>query len=123
MNEKTYKEIIDMFNLAQYSDKITSDGGYVLKDDWFESICGYRTYKRLTKSNIRTEDDRKLYNDKKYNWPAGSMILYSIDAGQFEEGYWATRKEDAIKMLSKRLKEYKERQIKNQLKNIEKDFK
>lgn len=65
MNEKTYKEIIDMFNLAQYSDKITSDGGYVLKDDWFESICGYRTYKRLTKSNIRTEDDRKLYNDKK----------------------------------------------------------
>lgn len=121
MNEKTYKEIVDMFNLDQYSDKITSDGGYV--HDWFKSICGYRSYKRLTKSHIRTEDDRKLYNDKKYNWPAGSMILYSIKTGQFEEGYWATRKEDAIKMLSKRLKEYKERQIKNQLKNIEKDFK
>ena len=122
MNKKTYKEIIDMFNLAQYSDKITSDGGYVLKDDWFESICGYRSYKRLTKSNIRTEDDRKLYNDKKYNWPAGSMILYSIEVGQFEEGYWATRKEDGIKMLAKRLKEYKELKVKKQLENIEKDF-
>lgn len=122
MTEKTYKEIVEMFNLAQYSDKITSDGGYFIKGDWFESICGYRTYQRLTKSNIRTEDDRKLYNNKKYNWAAGSMILYSIKEGQFEEGCWATRKEDAIKMLAKRLKEYKELQIKNQLKNIEKDF-
>ena len=122
MNEKTYKEIIDMFYLAQYSDKITSDGGYIIKGDWFQSICGYRSYKRLKKNHIRTEDDRKLYNNKKYNWPAGSMILFSIEAGQFEEGYWATRKEDAIKMLSKRLKELKERQIKKQLKNIEKDF-
>ena len=122
MNEKTYKEIIDMFNLPQYSDKITSDGGYIIKGNWFQSICGYRSYKRLTKRNIRTEDDRKLYNNKNYNWPAGSMILFSMERGQFEEGYWATRKEDAIKMLSKRLKEYKERQIKTQLKNIEKDF-
>lgn len=122
MNKKTYKEIIDMFNLAQYSDKITSDGGYIIKGDWFQSICGYRTYKRLTKNHIRTEDDRKLYNNKNYNWPAGSMILFSIEAGQFEEGYWATRKEDAIKMLSKRLKELKELRIKTQLKNIEKDF-
>ena len=122
MNEKTYKEIVDMFNLAQYSDKITSDGGYVIKGDWFQSICGYRSYKRLTKNHIRTEDDRKLYNNKNYNWPAGSMILFSIEACQFEDGYWATRKEDAIKMLSKRLKELKERQIKKQLKNIEKDF-
>ena len=122
MNKKTYKEIVDMFNLAQYSDKITSDGGYFIKGDWFESICGYRSYKRLTKNHIRTEDDKKLYNDKNYNWPAGSMILFSMERGQFEEGYWATSKEDAIKMLSKRLKEYKERQIKNQLKNIEKDF-
>ena len=122
MNEKTYKEIIDMFNLPQYSDKITSDGGYIIKGDWFQSICGYRSYKRLTKKHIRTEDDRKLYNNKNYNWPAGSMILFSMERGQFEEGFWATRKEDAIKMLSKRLKEYKERQIKTQLKNIEKDF-
>lgn len=122
MTEKTYKEIVDMFNLAQYSDNLSSDGGYVIKGDWFDSICGYRSYKRLTKSNIRTEDDIKLYNDKKYNWPAGSMILYSMEAGQYEEGCWATSKEDAIKMLSKRLKEYKELKIKNQLKNIEKDF-
>lgn len=122
MNKKTYKEIIDMFNLPQYSDKITSDGGYFIKDGWFQSICGYRSYKRLTKNHIRTEDDRKLYNNKNYNWPAGSMILFSIKLGQFEEGYWATRKEDAIKMLSKRLKELKELRIKTQLKNIEKDF-
>lgn len=122
MTEKTYKEIVEMFNLAQYSENITSDGGYVIKGDWFDSICGYRSYKRLTKNRVLTEDDRKLYNNKKYNWPAGSMILYSMEAGQYEEGCWATRKEDAIKMLSKRLKEYKERRIKNQLKNIEKDF-
>lgn len=122
MNEKTYKEIIDMFNLPQYSEKITSDGGYFIKDGWFQSICGYRSYKRLTKNHIRTEDDRKLYNNKNYNWPAGSMILFSMERGQFEEGYWATRKEDAIKMLSKRLKELKELRIKTQLKNIEKDF-
>ena len=122
MNQKTYKEIVDLFNLAQYSDNITSDGGYIIKDGWFESICGYRSYKRLKKSGIRTDVDRMLYNNKKYNWQAGSMILYSIEKGQFEEGYWTTRKEDAIKMLSKRLKEYKELKIKNQLKNIEKDF-
>lgn len=60
---------------------------------------------------------------KKYNWSAGSMILYSIKSGQYDEGCWATSKEDAIKMLSKRLKEYKELRIKTQLKNIEKDFK
>ena len=50
------------------------------------------------------------------------MILYSMDCGQYEEGNWATRKEDAIKMLAKRLKEYKELKIKKQLEKIEKDF-
>lgn len=122
MTEKTYKEIIDMFHLAQYSDNLSSDGGYITKGYWFESICGYRSYKRLKKNCVRTVEDRKLYNDKKYNWPAGSMIFYSIEKGQFEEGCLATRKEDGIKMLAKRLKEYKELKIKKQLKNIEKDF-
>jgi hypothetical protein len=122
MTEKTYKEIVDMFHLAQYSDNLSSDGGYVIKGDWFESICGYRSYKRLKKSSIRSDEDRKLYNNKDYNWPAGSMILYSIEEGQFEEGCLATRKEDGIKMLAKRLKEYKELKVKKQLENIEKDF-
>lgn len=122
MTEKTYKEIVDMFHLAQYSSNLSSDGGYVCKDGWFDSICGYRYNKRLKKRWVNSAEDWKLYNNKKYNWPAGSMILYSMECGQYEEGNWATRKEDAIKMLAKRLKEYKELRIKNKLKNIEEDF-
>lgn len=123
MTEKTYKEIVDMFHLAQYSSNLSSDGGYVCKDGWFDSICGYRYNKRLKKKFVSTDKEKSLYNNKAFNWPAGSMILYSMEEGQFEEGCWATRKEDAIKMLAKRLKEYKELRIKNKLKNIEEDFK
>lgn len=117
-----YKDIVKSFGLDFYCDCTTDkepDGGFG-HGDRFHAVCGFRATQKYTENDLKTHWCTK--EDYKNGWKAGSLILYQVDRGVYDDGKWTDNKEKASKMMNKRLKLLKELKINEELKKIESDF-
>lgn len=117
-----YKDIVKSFGLDFYCDCTIDkepDGGFG-EGDSFRAVCGFRATQKYTENDLKTHWCTK--EDYKNGWKAGSLILYQVDRGVYDDGKWTDNKEKASKMLNKRLKLLKELKINEELKKIESDF-
>lgn len=117
-----YKDIVNSYGLNYYDDGTLDkepDAGFGAGDK-FQAVCGFRVKKKYIKDDLKTNWCTK--EEYKNGWKDGSLILYKVNIGVYDEGKWSNDKEKASKMLKQRLKLLKDIKINEELKKIESDF-
>jgi hypothetical protein len=117
-----YKDLVKSFGLDFYSDSELEkepDGGFG-EGDRFHAVCGFRTTQKYTEEDLKSNWCTK--EQYRNGWNEGSLILYKVDMGVYDDGKWTDNKEKARKMLNQRLKLLKQIKINEELKKIESDF-